>query len=107
MVTSVILARAKTAAAMTAGFADRSLSPVEVTRAVLERIDACEPVLNAMWTVDHNLALEAARASEGRWRRGAPLTVAQSVAGLARTIEAHAGEPGLQFRDHQDDVVPW
>lgn len=38
---------------------------------------------------------------------GAPLTVAESVAGLARTIEAHAGEPGLQFRDHQDDVVPW
>ncbi|SDP48081.1 NAD(P)-dependent dehydrogenase, short-chain alcohol dehydrogenase family [Klenkia soli] len=38
---------------------------------------------------------------------GAPLTVEQSVAGLARTIEAHAGEPGLQFRDHEDAVVPW
>ncbi|GHE13350.1 SDR family NAD(P)-dependent oxidoreductase [Klenkia taihuensis] len=38
---------------------------------------------------------------------GAPLTVEQSVAGLVRTIEAHRGEPGLQFRDHEDAVVPW
>lgn len=38
---------------------------------------------------------------------GAPLTVEQSVAGLVRTIEAHRGQPGLQFRDHEDAVVPW
>jgi NAD(P)-dependent dehydrogenase (short-subunit alcohol dehydrogenase family) len=38
---------------------------------------------------------------------GAPLTVADSVRGVVTTIEKHAGEPGLQFRDHQDQVIPW
>jgi NAD(P)-dependent dehydrogenase (short-subunit alcohol dehydrogenase family) len=38
---------------------------------------------------------------------GAQLTVDDSVPGIVDTIERHAGEPGLQFRDHQDAVVPW
>lgn len=38
---------------------------------------------------------------------GAPLTVEQSVAGLVTTVQAHTGEPGLQFLDHRGDVVPW
>ncbi|MDN3357407.1 SDR family oxidoreductase [Actinomadura sp. DC4] len=38
---------------------------------------------------------------------GAPLTMDESVPGIVDTIETHAGEPGLQFRDHRDDVVPW
>lgn len=85
-----------TAAAMTAGFADRSLSPVEVTRAVLDRIDACDPVLNAMWTVDHDVALEAARASEERWRRGAPLTVGGvSLDGVPITVKENIATRGV------------
>nr|WP_111301871.1 amidase [Paracoccus saliphilus] len=85
-----------TAAAMTAGFAARRLSPVEVTRAVLDRIDACEPVLNAMWTVDHDLALEAARASEGRWRRGDPVTVnGVSLDGVPITIKENIATRGV------------
>ncbi|WP_405406088.1 amidase [Paracoccus sp. Ld10] len=85
-----------TAAAMTEGFAERSLSPVEVTRAVLDRIDACEPVLNAMWTVDHDTALEAARASEDRWRNGNPLTVnGVSLDGVPITIKENIATRGL------------
>lgn len=38
---------------------------------------------------------------------GAPFTVAESVRGVATIIEAHAGDGGLQFLDHQDRVVPW
>jgi hypothetical protein len=29
------------------------------------------------------------------------------VAGLVTTVQAHTGEPGLQFLDHRGDVVPW
>ena len=38
---------------------------------------------------------------------GAPLTVDDSVRGVVTMIESHAGEAGLQFRDYQDQVVPW
>jgi len=38
---------------------------------------------------------------------GAPLTVAESVPGIVDTLERHAGEPGLVFRDYRDQVVPW
>jgi NAD(P)-dependent dehydrogenase (short-subunit alcohol dehydrogenase family) len=38
---------------------------------------------------------------------GAQLTVDGSVPGIVDTIERHAGEPGLQFRDYRDSVIPW
>jgi amidase len=42
----------------------RKVSPVEVTRAVLERIEAVDPKLNAYCTVAADQALRAARAAE-------------------------------------------
>ena len=42
----------------------REVSPVEVTRAVLERIDRVNPSLNAFVTVTHDLAMSQARAAE-------------------------------------------
>lgn len=69
-------------------YADRSLSPVEVALAVLARIDAWEPKINAMFLVDREGALAQARGSEERWRRGeafgpldgVPITVKDNVA---------------------------
>ncbi|MBU6497373.1 MAG: amidase [Rhodospirillales bacterium] len=55
-----------------AAYAARTLSPVEVTQAVLARIAACEPVLAATWALDPTGAMAAARESEARWRNGAP-----------------------------------
>ncbi|MEV8476375.1 SDR family NAD(P)-dependent oxidoreductase [Streptomyces sp. NPDC051173] len=37
----------------------------------------------------------------------APLTIGQSIPGVADTIDRHSGEPGLKFLDHQDQTVPW
>ena len=41
------------------GYRRRELSPVEVTRSVLERIDRVNPELNAFVTLTPDLALEA------------------------------------------------
>jgi len=48
----------------------RELSPVEVTAAVLDRIDALQPRLNAFVTVTRDRALEQARAAERAYRDG-------------------------------------
>ena len=42
------------------------------TQAVLDRIDAWEPKINAMFLVHRESALAAARESEKRWKRGEP-----------------------------------
>lgn len=46
------------------------ISPVDLTRAVLEQIDRLDPVLNAYITVDADGALKAARASQRRLAKG-------------------------------------
>src|SRR5690606_38991932 len=56
------------AAEMAAGFAERTFSPVDVTEAVLARVAAWEPKLNAMYLVFADQARTAAAQSEARWR---------------------------------------
>lgn len=67
------------------------LSPVEVTRAVLARIDAWEPHLAATWALDAEAALAQARASEGRWRRGRPLGPLDGVPAMLKENIATRG----------------
>jgi NAD(P)-dependent dehydrogenase (short-subunit alcohol dehydrogenase family) len=38
---------------------------------------------------------------------GAPLTIGQSIPGVADTIEAQAGRGGLQYLDYRGQTVPW
>lgn len=71
-----------------AGYADGSLSPVEVLGSVLARLDDAEPLLAATWAVDRDAALADAQASERRWRAGqaigpldgAPVTLKELIA---------------------------
>src|SRR5262245_16924696 len=56
-----------------------SLSPVDVAHACLERIDRCEPKLNAMYRVAREGALAAAQDSESRWRAKKPLSPLDGV----------------------------
>ena len=67
------LARAS-ASDLSALFAARKASPVEALNAVLARVEAVNPALNALTLVDAGPALEAAKASEARWAAGAPLS---------------------------------
>src|SRR4051794_40320454 len=53
-------------------YRDRALSPVEVTQAVLARIECWEPHIHAPYGLDAEAALASARASEARWAQGKP-----------------------------------
>lgn len=59
-----------TATQLTASFAAGDLSPVEATRAALDRAEAVQPTVNAFVLLDREGALAQARAAEDRWRRG-------------------------------------
>lgn len=85
-----------TAAQMIAGYAEGTLSPVEVTRDVLAQIDRCEPELNGMWRVDHDLAMTAAQASQARWQQGAQImTKGVSLDGVPVTIKENIATKGV------------
>src|SRR2546423_9441883 len=62
----------------------RELSPVEVARDQLDRIDKFQPIINAFIIVDRDGALKAAQASEARWQKGGPLSIAD---GLGATVK--------------------
>jgi aspartyl-tRNA(Asn)/glutamyl-tRNA(Gln) amidotransferase subunit A len=80
-----------TAAELHDGYRDGSLSPVEITKAVLARIDAWEPKINAMYLVHRESALQAAKESEARWRAHRPLS---SLDGVPVTIKENVYTKG-------------
>ena len=78
---------------LAAGFAARTLSPVEATQAVIAQIERAEPVLHALYQYDPEAALAQARASEARWERGEPLSPIDGVPGTLKENIATAGCP--------------
>lgn len=65
--------------ALAQAYADRTLSPVEALGSVLARLDAVNPQINAVIARDDSAAYAAARESERRWLRGAPLSALDGV----------------------------
>jgi aspartyl-tRNA(Asn)/glutamyl-tRNA(Gln) amidotransferase subunit A len=80
------------AEALSKAYRARELSPVEVTRACLARIDAWEGKLNAMHIVSAEEALAQAAASEARWRAGMPFS---ALDGVPITIKDNIAVAGL------------
>jgi aspartyl-tRNA(Asn)/glutamyl-tRNA(Gln) amidotransferase subunit A len=74
-------------------YRSKELSPVEVTRAVLTRIESWEPQLNAMYIIDAEGALAQAVASEARWREGCPLSSLDGVPITIKDLIATRGVP--------------
>jgi aspartyl-tRNA(Asn)/glutamyl-tRNA(Gln) amidotransferase subunit A len=74
-----------------AAYERKELSPVAVTEAVLARIEAWEPTLMATYALDPEGAMAMARASEERWRRGAP---AGALDGVPITIKENIASRG-------------
>ncbi|HEX3861428.1 MAG TPA: amidase [Stellaceae bacterium] len=90
---------------LAAGYRGKTLSPVEVTQALLARLDALQPRLNAFCVVDRDGALAAARASEQRWQQGTPLG---PLDGVPATIKDLIVMRGFATRrgSHLVDPVP-
>ena len=89
-----------------AQYASGALSPVEVTRACLERIEAWEPRLNAMYRTDKDGALAAAKAAESRWRAKQPLSPLDGVPVTIKENIYTKGDPAPIGTKANDDAAP-
>ena len=65
-------------------YRDRKASPVEVTQAVLRRVERLNTRYNAFCLIDPERALAAARQSEIRWSKAEPLS---DIDGVPTTIK--------------------
>ena len=75
-----------TAAELATAYRDGSLSPVEATKALLERIARLNPMLNAYNLIDEESALREAREAEQRWHHGKPLSPLDGVPASIKDI---------------------
>jgi aspartyl-tRNA(Asn)/glutamyl-tRNA(Gln) amidotransferase subunit A len=97
-----------TSAAELAGLIrSRAVSPVEVVRTALDRIERSQPVYNAFITIAADSAMEQARAAEADVMRGAPLGplhgVPVAVKDLIPTANIRTTWGSLIFKDHVPD----
>ncbi|WP_240654124.1 amidase [Streptomyces sp. AcE210] len=97
---------AMSAVEMVAGFADRTLSPVDVHDAVQSVIEAREGVLNAFWVRDPDESRKAAQASEARWAAGEPLGPIDGVPVTLKENVARKGVPMSSGNAGAEPVVP-
>jgi aspartyl-tRNA(Asn)/glutamyl-tRNA(Gln) amidotransferase subunit A len=84
-----------------------SLSPVEVTQAVLERAERSQPVLNAFCVLDPEAALASARASQARWQRGEPQGLLDGVPVTIKDIVLTRGWPTRRGSHTIPADQPW
>jgi aspartyl-tRNA(Asn)/glutamyl-tRNA(Gln) amidotransferase subunit A len=96
---------------MLAAFTKRAVSPVDVARAVIERIAACEPHLNALYAYDPDAALAQAAVSEGRWMagtaralEGVPITLKENIRSIG--VPVPLGTAATQLVPALDDAPP-
>jgi len=94
------------AAELSTAYASSELSPVQVTRALLERIESWEPRINAMYRVQGDAALEQARASEARWRAGRPLSPLDGVPVTIKENIYTRGDPAPIGTRANEDTPP-
>jgi len=85
----------------------RVLSPVAVTRAVLDRIESRNSSINAFVVVDARGALAAAAESEARWSRGEPLGLLDGVPVSVKDLLPLRGLPTRRGSKTTSAQGPW
>jgi len=88
-------------------YRSRRASPVEVVRAVLQRIETVDPVLNAFCFLAPDEALSMAAASEARWLKGEPMGALDGVPVSIKDILLTKGWPTLRGSKTVDPAGPW
>ncbi len=88
-------------------YRQRALSPVAVTRAVLNRIESKNPAINAFVVIDTKGALAAAAESEARWGRGEPLGLLDGVPISVKDLLAQRGLPTRRGSKTTSAEGPW
>src|SRR6185436_18692727 len=89
------------------GFRKKTLSPVEVTKAVLARVEKLNQALNAFRLVAAEEALQQAKASEARWTAGQPQGLLDGVPVSIKDIILTKGWPTLRGSKTIDPKGPW
>ena len=79
-----------------AAYRAKSLSPVDVTKAVLARIEKYNGLLNCFCLVDEERALQQARDSEARWTKGKPEGALDGVPVAIKDLVLAKGWPTLK-----------
>ena len=88
-------------------YSKKQLTPVEVTRAVLERIEKLNPILNAFCYLDKKHSIESAKQSEKRWLKGAPQGLLDGVPVSIKDLLLTRGWPTLRGSKTIDPKGPW
>ncbi|MBI2753094.1 MAG: amidase [Betaproteobacteria bacterium] len=85
----------------------RKASPVEATRAVLDRIGKLNPVLNCFCLVDEKAALARAKESEARWRKSEPKGLLDGVPASIKDLLLTKGWPTRRGSKTVNPAGPW
>jgi aspartyl-tRNA(Asn)/glutamyl-tRNA(Gln) amidotransferase subunit A len=95
------------ATALVEHYRRKMLSPVEVTEALLRRLDWVEPEINAFVLVARESALDEARAAEVRWAKGAPKGLLDGVPVTIKDLFLTKGWPTLRGSTLVKREQPW
>jgi aspartyl-tRNA(Asn)/glutamyl-tRNA(Gln) amidotransferase subunit A len=83
------------------------LSPVEATRAALDRAHAIRDSHNPFVLIDDGAALASAREAEARWQTGEPLSAIDGVPTTIKDLVLTKGWPTLRGSKAVDPAQPW
>ncbi|MGC5037715.1 amidase [Streptomyces sp. DT190] len=96
-----------TAVRLLDGYRTGEFSPVEATRAALERAESIQPEVNAFVRLTAEEALRRAGESEERWRRGEPRGLLDGVPVTVKDILLLRGAPTLRGSRTVDPAGRW
>lgn len=88
------------------GYRDGTLSPVEVMQCLLDRCDTVNPQVNALYEIDAEGAMAAARASADRWAAGTPMGPLDGVPCVVKDSIAVRGMRMIRGLKAHEDAAP-